>query len=234
MWPIAECRFKMLKLIRDADQKGVDLTKQTHTDLVADDILNCLQPNIALLPDPQTRSRLCAAHPSGTVPLSPWRLPNRLCSFFETQTVGLGSHTDKERCKKRKKVYSRYCCSVLRIFTSTISTGKQEKKGNILRNYGKIAGRRKINGHLSSGDLLSFPPPQKLLCLLKTFTIKEQGISGSRLFASGRSPVIKLGICHPRKKERQVASSRGPFGTLSQSDLKNTGSYTCVLETSEI
>jgi len=37
----------MLKSIRSQDQQGVDLAKQTGTERVADDMLNCLHPKIA-------------------------------------------------------------------------------------------------------------------------------------------------------------------------------------------
>jgi len=60
LWPVTECRCKLLKLIRGADQQEVDLAEQTSTDLegVADDVLNCLHAKLPELEHGQVLRRV--------------------------------------------------------------------------------------------------------------------------------------------------------------------------------
>jgi len=60
LWPVTECRCKLLKSVRGADQQEDDLAEQTSTDLegVADDVLNCLHAKLPELEHGQVLRRV--------------------------------------------------------------------------------------------------------------------------------------------------------------------------------
>ena len=108
---------------------------------------------------------------------------------------------------------SQLCCRVLHTFSSTISIGNTGKT-EVEVGKGVKKNPTQIWPYLCGILFNSFPGPNYPLLrdryvYSKWFTIlKEVGTSEVRVLTFGLSPVIKLSIRHPRKKERKQTNKQ--------------------------